>query len=76
MHFDSKKRNFSFQEQGLSELQSCYQVTRGLRHVLCVLTMLTYNLVVIYVFSQEEGDLEFCDITLRQQLAVMFRLLA
>ncbi|XP_025408940.1 tetratricopeptide repeat protein 39B-like isoform X2 [Sipha flava] len=57
-------------EQGLSELQSCYQVTLGLRHVLCVLTLLTYNLVVIYVFSQEEGDLEFCDIALRQQLAL------
>lgn len=72
MLIDKPKRNPSLQEQGLSELQSCYQVTLGLRHVLCVLTMLTYNLVVIYVFSQEEGDLEFCDIALRQQLAVRF----
>lgn len=57
-------------EQGLGELELCYQVPHGLRHVLCVLTMLTYHLVVVYVFSQEEGDLEFCDAALRQQLTL------
>ncbi|XP_050426183.1 tetratricopeptide repeat protein 39B-like isoform X2 [Adelges cooleyi] len=57
-------------QQGLAELDACYQLPTGLRHVLCVITLLTYNLVVVYVFSQEDGDLEFCDAALRQQLAL------
>lgn len=62
------------QNQGLDELEQGYQIPHGLRHVLCVLTMLTYNLVVVYIFSQEEGDLEFCESALHQQLLVRFLL--
>lgn len=42
----------------------------GIRQVLCVMTLLGYHLIVCYVLSHQEGDLEFCDRTLREQLAV------
>lgn len=42
----------------------------GIRQVLCVMTLLGYHLIVCYVLSHQEGDLEFCDKTLREQLAV------
>lgn len=43
----------------------------GIRQVLCTMTLLAYNLIVCYVLSHQEGDLEFCDAILNTQLTVM-----
>lgn len=42
----------------------------GIRQVLCVMTLLAYNLIVCYVLSHQEGDIEFCDEVLNRQLKV------
>lgn len=42
----------------------------GIRQVLCVMTLLAYNLIVCYVLSHQEGDIEFCDNVLSKQLKV------
>ena len=42
----------------------------GIRQVLCVMTLLGYNLIVCYVLSHQEGDLKFCDELLQNQLSV------
>lgn len=42
----------------------------GIRQVLCVMTLLAYNLIVCYVLSHQEGDVEFCDEVLNKQLKV------
>lgn len=54
---------------GLIDLNHGAKMT-GLRQVLCVMTLLGYNLIVCYVLSNQEGDLEFCDEILSQQLIV------
>lgn len=43
----------------------------GIRQVLCVMTLLAYNLIVCYVLSHQEGDIEFCDEVLTTQLKVI-----
>lgn len=43
----------------------------GIRQVLCVMTLLAYNLIVCYVLSHQEGDLDFCDEVLNAQLMVI-----
>lgn len=57
-------------EKGLSELYLCYNLKSGLMHVLSVLALLAYNLIIKYFVSQEEGDLEFCDKVLNNQLTL------
>lgn len=42
----------------------------GIRQVLCVMTLLGYNLIVCYVLSHQEGDLKYCDELLQHQLSV------
>lgn len=42
----------------------------GIRQVLCVMTLLAYNLIVCYVLSHQEGDLDFCDDILNSHLRV------
>lgn len=42
----------------------------GIRQVLCVMTLLGYNLIVCYVLSHQEGDLDFCNEILNKQLKV------
>jgi hypothetical protein len=44
----------------------------GLRQVLCVMTLLSYHLIVCYVLSNQEGDLKLCDEILEKQLTVGF----
>lgn len=44
----------------------------GIRQVLCVMTLLAYNLIVCYVLGNQEGDLKFCDDILTTQLKVSF----
>lgn len=42
----------------------------GIRQVLCVMTLLGYNLIVCYVLSHQEGDLELCEKILTKQLTI------
>lgn len=53
----------------MDDLIAGYRMT-GIRQVLCVMTLLGYNLIVCYVLTHQEGDLEFCDEILKGQLAV------
>lgn len=46
----------------------------GLRQVLCVMTLLSYHLIVLYVLSHQEGDLNACEDILKTQLSVRFHL--
>lgn len=57
---------------GLQDLITGCKMT-GLRQVLCVMTLLGYNLIVCYVLSHQEGDLVFCDEILKQQLSVSLK---
>lgn len=54
---------------GIQDLMSGSKMT-GLRQVLCVMTLLGYHLIVCYVLSHQEGDLNFCDEVLNRQLTV------
>lgn len=42
----------------------------GIRQVLCVMTLLGYNLIVCYVLSHQEGDLNLCEKILTKQLTI------
>lgn len=42
----------------------------GLRQVLCVMTLLSFHLIVCYVLSHQEGDLAYCEEILTKQLKV------
>ncbi|XP_049846348.1 tetratricopeptide repeat protein 39B-like isoform X1 [Schistocerca gregaria] len=55
-------------EVGLRELQAGYQLHNSIRQVLCVMTLLGYHLIVLYVLSHTDGDLDFCDEILSTQL--------
>lgn len=55
-------------ERGLKELHLGYGLTDGIRNILSVLALLTYHLIVLYVVSHSDGDLEFCEEILRTQL--------
>lgn len=54
---------------GMQDLYSGANMS-GLRQVLCVMTLLGYNLIVCYVLSHQEGDLVFCEDILKKQLVV------
>lgn len=43
---------------------------QGLRQILCTMTLLSYHLIVCYVLSNQDGDLEFCNELLNKQLTV------
>lgn len=58
-------------QMGIQDLMSGSKMT-GLRQVLCVMTLLGYHLIVCYVLSHQEGDLNFCDELLNRQLTVSF----
>lgn len=58
------------QQTGLQDLKIGYQM-EGIRQVLCTMTLLAYNLIVCYVLSHQEGDLDFCDEVLNSQLMVI-----
>ncbi|KAK2581440.1 hypothetical protein KPH14_005115 [Odynerus spinipes] len=45
-------------DYGISELEAGYKEKRGLRQVLCVMTLLSYNLVSCFVLSHADGRLE------------------
>lgn len=56
-------------QSGLQDLMTGAKMT-GLRQVLCVMNLLSYHLIVCYVLSHQEGDLNLCDQMLREQLSV------
>lgn len=56
-------------QMGMQDLMAGAKMT-GLRQVLCVMTLLGYHLIVCCVLTQQEGDLEFCEEVLNQQLSV------
>lgn len=55
---------------GLAELKAGYNERRGLRQILCVMTLLSYNLIVTFVLSHSDGDLEWCEQVLQQELSL------
>ncbi|XP_063995679.1 tetratricopeptide repeat protein 39B-like [Diachasmimorpha longicaudata] len=55
-------------EYGLRELQLGYNEKRGMRQVLCVITLLSYHLIVTFILSHTDGDLDFCKEALDEQL--------
>lgn len=58
---------------GIDDLIRGYHIN-GLRQVMCVMTILSYNLIVCYVLSHQDGDLDFCGEILSQQLLVSQRI--
>lgn len=54
---------------GLKDLEEGYDMKNGLRQVLCVMTLLSYHLIVLYVLSHQEGDLNACEDILKTQLS-------
>ncbi|XP_054000231.1 tetratricopeptide repeat protein 39B-like [Hylaeus anthracinus] len=57
-------------EYGLSELEAGYRERRGLRHVLCAMILLSYNLIVSFVLSHTDGDLAWCEKVLEEELSL------
>ncbi|XP_076642011.1 tetratricopeptide repeat protein 39B isoform X1 [Halictus rubicundus] len=57
-------------EYGLSELDAGYTERRGLRHVLCAMVLLSYNLLVSVFLSNTDGDLEWCEKALEEELSL------
>ncbi|KAG7207004.1 hypothetical protein KM043_000895 [Ampulex compressa] len=55
-------------EYGLAELEAGYKERRGLRQVLCAMTLLSYNLIVSFVLSHTGGDLDWCEKVLEEEL--------
>ncbi|XP_017781024.1 PREDICTED: tetratricopeptide repeat protein 39B-like isoform X2 [Nicrophorus vespilloides] len=45
---------------GINDLLAGYNM-QGLRQILCVMTLLGYHLIVLYVLSHQEGDLKLCE---------------
>ncbi|RZB38811.1 tetratricopeptide repeat protein 39B, partial [Asbolus verrucosus] len=52
---------------GLNDLIQGYR-TDGLRQILCLMTLLGYNLIVLYVLSHQEGDIKVSEEILKKQL--------
>nr|CAH7740276.1 unnamed protein product [Callosobruchus chinensis] len=54
-------------QKGLEDLLSGYRMD-GLRQILCLMTLLGYNLIVMHVLSHTEGDLKICEEIIEKQL--------
>jgi tetratricopeptide (TPR) repeat protein len=54
-------------QTGLNDLIEGYK-TQGLRQILCLMTLLGYNLIVLYVLSHQEGDIKLSEEILEKQL--------
>ncbi|KAH0951255.1 hypothetical protein HN011_011384 [Eciton burchellii] len=57
-------------EYGLAELKAGYREKRGLRQILCVMILLSYNLIVTFVLSHSDGDLDWCEQVLQDELSL------
>ncbi|CAK9819949.1 Tetratricopeptide repeat protein 39B [Anthophora plagiata] len=56
-------------EYGLSELEAGYSERRGLRHVLCAIFLLSYNLLISFALGHHDGDLDWCEKALEKELS-------
>lgn len=54
----------------MSELHKGYDDRRGIRQVLCAMNLLSYHLIVSFVLSHTDGDLEWCENALNQELSL------
>ncbi|XP_018578761.1 tetratricopeptide repeat protein 39B [Anoplophora glabripennis] len=54
-------------QKGLEDLHEGYEM-EGLRQILCTMTLLGYNLIVLHVLSYREGDTKICEKILQKQL--------
>ncbi|XP_019874588.1 tetratricopeptide repeat protein 39B isoform X1 [Aethina tumida] len=52
---------------GLDDLHKGYRMD-GIRQILCIMTLLGYNLIVMHVLSHREGDVKICEEILEKQL--------
>lgn len=57
-------------DYGLAELQAVSKERRGLRQVLCATSLLSYNLIVSFVLSHTDGDLDWCEKVLEEELSL------
>lgn len=55
-------------EHGLLDLTQGYKM-KGIRQILCTMTLLGYHLIVMHVLSHKEGDMGICQDILDKQLA-------
>lgn len=55
---------------GLEQLEAGYREPHGLRQVLCALTLLSFNLIVMYVLSDSRSNLEWCENALNEELVL------
>lgn len=53
----------------MANLEAGYRMTNGIRQILCVMTLLGYHLIVMFVLSHQDGDLQICEEILKEQLA-------
>lgn len=56
-------------DYGIGELEAGYREKRGLRQVLCVMTLLSYNLLACCILSHVDGNLEWCEKALDEELS-------
>ncbi|KAJ8950273.1 hypothetical protein NQ318_021128 [Aromia moschata] len=54
-------------QKGLEDLHKGFEMN-GLRQILCIMTLLGYNLIVLHVLSHKEGDVKICEEILQKQL--------
>ncbi|XP_011148351.1 tetratricopeptide repeat protein 39B [Harpegnathos saltator] len=57
-------------EYGLSELMTGYGQRTGLRHILCVITLLSYHLIFMFMLCYMDGDLDWCEQVLNEKLTL------
>ena len=57
-------------DYGLAELEAGYKERKGLRHVLCAMILLFYHLILSFILSHTDGDLEWCDKVLKDELSL------
>lgn len=59
------------QSVGLRELEKGYELERSIRRILCAIVLLGYHLIIVYVLSNDEGNLVQASAILEEQLKVI-----
>ncbi|KAF7992091.1 hypothetical protein HCN44_001416 [Aphidius gifuensis] len=57
-------------EYGLRELQSGYEDRRGLRQILCSMTLFSYHLIASFILSSSDSDLSWSEEALQNELSL------
>ncbi|KAJ8665419.1 hypothetical protein QAD02_007081 [Eretmocerus hayati] len=55
---------------GLAQLQAGFEERRGLRQIMCAMTLLSYHLIITFFLSHSDGDLDWCERALDEQLSL------